>query len=69
MKKKSTAGPKKMRKRSKRRGCPYLSGGSKKVCRKMVEKGLDGVVSSFDVEHFCKGNMFYCYYFRSSPLR
>jgi len=32
----------------------------------MVEKGLDGGVSSFDIEHFCRGNPFYCYYFRSS---
>ena len=64
MKKKSTAHPKKRGEKSKRTGCPYLSESSKRICRKMIEKGLDGRVSSFDVEHFCKGNPFYCYYFR-----
>jgi len=46
--------------------CPYFSKEPKKVCVKMVEAGLDGGVSKFDVEHFCMGNPNNCYYFRFS---
>ncbi len=46
--------------------CPYLSNNPKKTCVRMVEAGLDGSVSKFDVEHFCMGNPNNCYYFRFS---
>jgi hypothetical protein len=48
--------------------CPYLSS-SFRICKKMIEDGLDGAVSSFDIKHFCRGNPFYCYYFRSHPSK
>ena len=44
--------------------CVYLSNNHKKICERMVEAGLDGRVSKFDVEHFCMGNPNNCYYFR-----
>jgi hypothetical protein len=47
--------------------CPYLFSSSKRICWRMVEAGIDGEVSSFDIKHFCRGNPTYCYYFRSSP--
>jgi len=53
----------------KRMKCPYFSNKSKRFCKRMVEAGLDGEVSSFDIEHFCRGNPLYCYYFRSSLSR
>jgi len=66
MRKKSTTRPKNGKEKRKRTRCPHLSKSSKKICSKMVEKGLDGRVSSFDIKHFCRGNPNYCYYFRSS---
>jgi len=44
--------------------CPYLSTNSGKICVRMVDAGLDGKLSSFDIQHFCNGNPVYCYYFR-----
>ena len=44
--------------------CPYLSTNSSKICVRMVDAGLDGKLSSFDIQHFCNGNPVYCYYFR-----
>jgi len=67
--KKSITRLKKSKEKNKIRKCPYLSSSSKRVCRRMVEEGLDGEVSSFDIEHFCRGKPLYCYYFRSSPSR
>jgi len=49
--------------------CPYLSSSSQRICKRMIEASLDGEVSNFDIEHFCRGNPFYCYYFRSSPSK
>lgn len=43
--------------------CPYLHNSSPK-CTKMIEKGLDGKVSDFDIKHFCNGNPINCYYYR-----
>jgi len=69
MKKKPTRRLEKSKEKRKIMKCPYLSSSSKKICRRMVEAGLDGEVSSFDIEHFCRGNPIYCYYFRSSSSR
>ena len=44
--------------------CPYLSTNSGKICVRMLDAGLDGKLSSFDIQHFCNGNPTYCYYFR-----
>jgi hypothetical protein len=33
----------------------------------MIEKGLDGNLSDFDVQHFCDGNPINCYFYRA-PL-
>lgn len=43
--------------------CPHLSKKSN-TCLKMLEMGLDGEVSNFDLKHFCNSNPTYCYYFR-----
>jgi len=67
--KKSTTRLKKNEEKHKITRCPYLSSNSRRVCKRMVEAGLDGGVSSFDIEHFCRGTPIYCYYFRSSPSR
>lgn len=67
--KKQTVHLKKREEKHKVMRCPYLSIGPKRICKRMVEAGLDGEVSSFDVEHFCRGNIIYCYYFRSSPSK
>jgi hypothetical protein len=45
--------------------CPYLVNKSDKVCRRMIDEGLDGELSQFDVEHYCNGNPMNCYYYRS----
>jgi len=44
--------------------CPHLSSSSQKTCLRMVEEGLDGKVSDFDIQHFCNGNPVHCYFFR-----
>jgi hypothetical protein len=38
----------------------------KRICRKMIEKGMNGEVSDFDVEHYCCNNPLNCYYYRVS---
>jgi len=47
--------------------CPHLilKEGTK-VCRRMLEEGLDGEVNEFDIKHYCKDNPTCCYYFRAS---
>ena len=46
--------------------CQYLSNvEGKKTCRRMLEEGMDGEVSDFDVQHFCTSNPVYCYYHRT----
>jgi len=67
--KKPTTRLKKSKEKNKITKCPYLSSNPKRVCRRMVDAGLDGDVSSFDIEHFCRGNPIYCYHFRSFPSR
>jgi len=69
MKKKPTRRLKRSKEKHKITKCPYLFSNPKRICKRMVEAGLDGEVSSFDIEHFCKGNPIYCYYFRSSLSR
>jgi len=69
MKKKLATRLRKSKEKRKFMKCPYLSSRSKRICRRIVEAGLDGEVSSFDIEHFCRGNPVYCYYFRSSLSR
>jgi len=44
--------------------CPYLSSSSQKTCLRMTEEGLDSKVSDFDIQHFCNGIPFHCYFFR-----
>jgi len=47
--------------------CPYLSANNgKKTCKQIEEKGMNGEVSDFDLQHFCQGNPVNCYYFRTS---
>lgn len=47
--------------------CPYLSAKEgKKTCERMLEFGMDGEVTDFDIEHFCEGNPVCCYFFRLS---
>lgn len=46
-------------------GCPYLQTDTdRKVCRQMVEQGLDGEIDDFDVIHYCRGNPNHCFFFR-----
>jgi hypothetical protein len=33
----------------------------------MIEKGLDGKISDFDIQHFCNGNPVNCYFYRLPP--
>jgi len=47
--------------------CPYLLSRAEKICLSMVESELDGVVSSFDIKHFCDGTPIHCYYYRFAP--
>jgi len=48
--------------------CPHIViKAGKKVCKRMIEDGLNGAVSDFDVNHYCKGNPIHCYYFRTAP--
>jgi hypothetical protein len=45
--------------------CPCLSEcKGRKVCREMLAKGIDEEVSDFDIDHYCEGNPFNCYFFR-----
>jgi len=45
--------------------CPHLSDKEgKKICQKLLDEGMEGEVSDFDVQHFCAANPMYCYYFR-----
>jgi len=47
--------------------CPYLFvNDGVRICKRMVEEGVDGKVSDFDVQHYCQGNSVNCYYFRTS---
>jgi len=47
--------------------CSHLFVNDKvKICKKMVEAGINGEVSDFDVQHYCHGNPNNCYYFRNS---
>ena len=46
--------------------CPYLRN-SPPRCTKMIEKGLDGKLTDFDIEHFCDGNPVRCYFYRVLP--
>jgi hypothetical protein len=43
--------------------CPYAKNSNPK-CERMIEQGLDGKVSDFDIEHYCNGNPINCYYYR-----
>ena len=45
--------------------CPYLRN-SPPRCIRMIEKGLDGKVSDFDMEHYCDCNPVNCYFYRIS---
>jgi len=55
--------PREKKEKRKKTECPYLISNFK-ICMRMVEKGLDGKVSSFDIEHYCRGKPSYCYHFR-----
>ena len=46
--------------------CPYLRNSPPK-CIRMIEKGLDGKISDFDIQHFCDGNPVNCYFYRLPP--
>jgi len=47
--------------------CTHLSNKEeRKTCQGMLEKGLDGEVSDFDIKRFCMGNPLCCYYSRTS---
>lgn len=41
-----------------------LNDPSQKICRQMIDQGLDGELDDFDVTHYCKGNPNYCFFFR-----
>lgn len=43
--------------------CPHLRNSPPK-CIRMIERGLDGNVSDFDIEHYCDGNPINCYFYR-----
>jgi len=48
--------------------CPHLViNAGKKICRRMLEDGLNGAVSDLDVKHYCKGKPIHCYYYRFPP--
>ena len=47
--------------------CPHL--GPNKTCARMTREGLDGNLSDFDIEHFCRGSPILCYYFRMPQKR
>jgi len=45
--------------------CPHLFvNDNVRICKKMVDAGIDGKVSDFDIQHYCYGNPINCYYFR-----
>jgi len=47
--------------------CPHLLvKDDVQMCKRMVEAGVDGRVSDFDIRHYCNGNPVNCYYFRHS---
>jgi len=47
--------------------CPHLFvNDGVRICKRMVEEGIDGRVSDFDVQHYCNANPINCYYFRTS---
>jgi hypothetical protein len=47
--------------------CPHLFVKDEvKICKRMVEMGVDAHVTDFDVQHYCHGNPINCYYFRTS---
>lgn len=50
------------REKPKHEKCPHLS--SDRTCARMINEGLDGSLSDFDIKHFCNGNPLHCYYFR-----
>jgi len=46
--------------------CPHLFvNDNVRICKRMVEEGIDGKVSDFDVQHYCQGNPVHCYYYRA----
>jgi len=47
--------------------CPHLLvKDDVQICQRMIEAGVDGRVSDFDVRYYCNGNPVNCYYFRHS---
>ena len=45
--------------------CHYLSvAPNGKICRLMIEQGLDGELDDFDLTHYCKENPNHCYFYR-----
>ncbi len=47
--------------------CPSLiECNGKRICKKMLEKGIDCDVSDFDLEHYCQRRPVNCYFFRMS---
>ena len=48
--------------------CPYFRKSPNKICVRITEKGLDAILSDFDIQHFCNGNPINCFFFRLSPL-
>jgi hypothetical protein len=48
--------------------CPYVRNSPLK-CVRMIEEGLDGKISDFDLQHFCDGNPVNCYFYRLPPLQ
>ncbi len=50
--------------------CPHLSPASnRRICRLMVEQGLDGELDDFDITHYCKGNPSHCYFYRTCSIQ
>jgi len=48
--------------------CPYACNSPLK-CIRMIENGLDGKLSDFDIQHFCNGNPVNCYFYRLPQLQ
>jgi hypothetical protein len=45
--------------------CPYLFVESeRRVCKQLIEYGLDEELDDFDISHYCEGNPNHCFYFR-----
>jgi len=43
--------------------CPYVRNSPPK-CIRMIEKGLDGNLTDFDIQHYCDGKPINCYFYR-----